>query len=519
MNTQVKNIRIDWTPQPRQLACIKACGLSKPFDGAPLTPAVADLVGYGGAAGGGKTDTDLAVAILAATQYPGINIGYFRREFPQLEGPGGAIMRSREMIGHFAKYNEQKKRWTIPTGKKNDKGQPLYSILQFNHCKDPADVYNYQSLQFDIIILDEATQFEKDMIKYLLTRNRATVDYPTFKPFSLLSTNPGNVGHQYFKDEFVTLGTPEKVNIFINESGDEEKHIFIPSKLTDNFVLMKRDPGYARRLGSTEVNRKVLLEGDWDVFAGQAFNELSRDVHLIDPIEIKDYWTRFGAYDHGFNHPFSFGVYVVNDDGEVFKVAQAKNRLMKPYQVAQEMMKAANSVGGILKLSYIVAGHDCWNRGRDGSPSIADIFANLDKYYPTLKLPKIRLRQANIARVAGATHMREFITYKGIRQNEKGEAIDGTPRFYMFKQCQSTYDTLARMIFDTDGSAPEDVKKVDADENGGGGDDEYDETRYALMSRPKPTLQKKTPAPFNSVMGIIQEKARRRALEGEYVGW
>jgi phage terminase large subunit len=512
-----KTVRIDWQPQPRQLLAIKACGLSLPFDKTPLHKAVADIIGYGGAAGGGKTDTLLSIATLIATNYPGANIGYFRREFPQLEGAGGAIMRSRAFLSNFCKYNEQKKRWTFPS-KKDNHGKAATSILQFNHCKDPSDVYNYLSNQFDVLLIDEATQFEKDMVKLLLTRNRANVDYPTFQPFAVLATNPGQVGHQYFKDEFVTLGEPEIVNTFINESGDPERHLFIPSKLADNQILEKRDPNYRKRLGATEMNRRVYLDGDWDVFAGQAFPELNREIHLIDPFDIPAHWTRFAAYDYGYNHPFSFGVFVVDDDGNVYLAGYASSRLKKPHEMAALMVSACQGIGGISTLRYIVAGHDCWNRGRDGGPSIAELFYNLPKYYPSFNLPTINLTKANIARVAGASQLREYISYKD-KVIENGQTIDGKPRFYIFKPYQTVYDTLARMIFDTNGPNPEDVLKVDADENGYGGDDDYDMTRYGLMSRPSIGKRATRVAPQNSVMGYIKKKEEERYLKQEYVGW
>lgn len=496
-----KEIIIDWEPQPRQLACLKACGLSQPFDGTELTPSIADIVGYGGAAGGGKTDTLLQIGIVAGLNYPKLNIGYFRREFPQLEGPGGAIMRSRELIGHFSKYNEQKHRWTMPT----------QSVMQFCHCANPDDVYNYQSQQFDILLIDEVTQFLKDMVKYLLTRNRATVSYPTFRPFAAFATNPGNVGHQYFKDEFVEIGTPEQVQTYINEVGQAETHIFIPSKLYDNQELLQRDPRYESRVANTEMNRKMLLEGSWDVFAGQAFGELSRDKHLINPIEILPHWTRFGAFDHGFNHPFSFGIYVVNDDGIVYRVNGVKSRLKRPDEQARLIYAACEAVGGFKTLKYIVAGHDCWAKGRTGEPSLAEQFLNLPQ---THKLPKILLTRANIDRIQGANQMRYFLAWKGT----KAEG-DGEPKFFLVNNLNGlqTYNTLSNMIFDP--NCPEDVLKVDADENGEGGDDMYDEVRYALMSRPRPTRLKASPPPANSVLGYVQKKQREEWLRREYVGY
>lgn len=521
MEKRKRKFTIDWWPQPRQLVCLQACGLSKPFDNLPYHPAVADILGYGGAAGGGKTDTDLAVAIGAATAYPGINIGYFRREFPQLEGPGGAIMRSRELIGHFSKYNEQKKRWTFPK-KRNNHDKPISSILQFCHCKDEADVYNYQSLQFDILIIDELTQFTKTMVKYLLTRNRATVDYPTFKPFALFSTNPGNVGHQYFREEFVDLGPSEQVNIYINESNKPERHFFIPSKLSDNQKLVTRDPGYADRLASTETNRLVLLEGNWDKFAGQAFSELSRSVHLIKPLPVQKHWRFFGALDWGFNHPFSFGVFAVDGDGDVYLVGYASDRLKQYFEVAKLMIAACGPIGGFKNLSYIVGGHDLWAAAKkDGGPTLAQKFASLatDEKTKNMGLPNIIIRKANIDRVQGSHQVRDFLAWRETAVGENGQFIDGEPHFYIFESFIHVYNTLTNMMFDTGGPNPEDVKKVDADENGDGGDDDYDMVRYGLMSRPRPNIQRPKAPPQNSVLGHLKKLEQERALRREYVGY
>lgn len=495
---ETKVIPIDWWPQDRQLVCIQACGLAEPFTKEPLHPALADVIGYGGAAGGGKTDTLLQTGIIGAIKYPKLNIGYFRREFPQLEGVGGAIQRSHEMLGHFAKYNEQKHRWTFPNG----------SILQFCHCKDPNDVYNYQSQQFDILLVDEVTQFTREMVKYLLTRNRATVDFSTFKPFALFGTNPGNVGHGYFKSEFVDIGEPEVVHDFLNELGETERHLFIPSKLHDNAILVKRDPGYEKRVGNTQLNKKILLEGSWDVFAGQAFAELTREVHLIKPFDIPPHWRIFCAYDHGFNHPFSFGTFAVDEDGNVYLTKRISGRLMRPDEIARVVDHVA---AGIHRYPPVFAGHDCWSTQRDGGPTIAEQFLNTT--------PKVVLQKANIDRVQGATQVRQFLAWKNTMLNAEGKEVDGKPRFYIFEDADgiAVYNCLTEMIFDP--NRPEDVLKRDADENGKGGDDDYDMVRYGLMSRPRPLPLNPVPPRPNSVLAHVLKKQQERDMEGEYVGY
>ena len=66
-----------------------------------------------------------------------------------------------------------------------------------------------------------------------------------------------------------------------------------------------------------------------------------------------------------------------------------------------------------------------------------------------------------------------------------GEGQHGEPNFYMMDTPgnQKCYDTLESMMLNPDD--PEDANKMDADPlTGMGGDDDYDETRYALASRP-----------------------------------
>lgn len=493
-----RKVEIDWWPQPRQLACLSACGLDEPFTGEPLRPAVADIIGYGGAAGGGKTDTLLQIAIVAAIKYPKVNIAYFRREYPNLEGLGGAIPRSKDMIGHFAKYDKQQHRWTFPNG----------SMLQFCHCKDLGDELSYKSQQFDILLFDEVTEFFTEQVNFLITRNRSTVSYDTFKPFTACGTNPGGIGHTWFKEGFVDIGLPEKTHIFLTETGEPETHFFVPAKLSDNQILEDRDPRYRRLLSRTELSRKLYLDGDWDIFQGQAFNELRRDIHVIDPFPIPDTWNQFGAFDWGYNHPFSFGRFAVDTDGNVYLVARAKDRLKRPDEIAKIIVDTCG--GSMDKIAYIVAGTDCWNPRKERTePSIAEQFAKHN--------PKILLRQATTDRIQGANQVRDYVAWKEKERDAGGNPRDGMPKFYIFSNTFPVYTTLASMIFDD--KKPEDVLKVDADDQGKGGDDDYDMVRYALMSRPRKTKLAEKPLDQNSVFGYIRHKQQERVLREEYVGY
>ena len=75
---------------------------------------------------------------------------------------------------------------------------------------------------------------------------------------------------------------------------------FIPAKLTDNPSLMQ-SPDYMAMLASLpEVERKRLLEGDWDVSEDSAFPEFRRDTHVIKSFSPPAGWTRFRACDYGY---------------------------------------------------------------------------------------------------------------------------------------------------------------------------------------------------------------------------
>jgi len=457
-----KRVSVNWEPQPRQLTCLKACGLDFPFTGNKPKKAVADIIGYGGAAGGGKTDTMVGGALVAALAYPGINIGAFRRKFPQLQGLGGFIERSKQIIPkELAIYHETKHRWTFINGSKID----------FCHCQNPPDVQNYQSQQFDILMLDETTQFEEGMVKFLLTRNRATVKHDTFAPFSLFATNPGNIGHAYFKKEFVDIGEPEKVQEFINETGVKESHIFIPAKLKDNVILEERDPGYRDRLSPNEKIRRILLEGDWDVFEGQVFDEFRREKHVVSPVIPKFKFPHFLWIDWGYSGREADQGAFAALSGALVKTKfedQVFNRVIvykewygkkkNPDEWADIIYKSRS----VPKFRECVADSSMFNPQSDGST-------------PIIKLMGTRWRELNGGR--------SWVTYKRGTKNRIGRvatlhnwlsiAPDGLPYMLITESCQHLVRTIPLMIYDE-----YNVEDVDTQ----GEDHLYDALTYGLSA-------------------------------------
>jgi len=182
---------------------IKLTGLDEALYGGKVKPAICEEVGYGGAAYGGKTEGMIGVAIIALCKIPGVKIGYFRRTFKELEGSDGPIERSHVYLPEIGgKYNKSEHSWRIIDASDPKWNEGRAGSLRFCHCQNEIDVKMYQSWSFDILLFDEATQFTWYQYSMLKTRNRVSTFCNIPSPFSIASTNPGGVGHIWYKRQF-----------------------------------------------------------------------------------------------------------------------------------------------------------------------------------------------------------------------------------------------------------------------------------------------------------------------------
>ncbi len=139
-----------------------------PQERAYLSPA--DVTGYGGAAGGGKTDLALGLAL---TSHRDSLI--FRRVYPQLKG---VIKRSRELIGQRGRYNGTDKVWRLDDGRE----------IEFGAVQFEDSVEAYRGRPHDLLVFDEATEFALSQVQFLMGWLRTTV--PGQRCRALLTFNP-----------------------------------------------------------------------------------------------------------------------------------------------------------------------------------------------------------------------------------------------------------------------------------------------------------------------------------------
>ena len=109
----------------------------------------ADILFYGGAAGGGKTDLLLG---LAATQHERSIV--FRREYAQL-----AALRERgaELYGGLGRFNQEQHLWRLADGRR----------IEFGAVQHAGDERKFQGRPHDLIGFDELCHFSEAQFRFL----------------------------------------------------------------------------------------------------------------------------------------------------------------------------------------------------------------------------------------------------------------------------------------------------------------------------------------------------------------
>lgn len=265
----------------------------------------------------------------------------------------------------------------------------------------------------------------------------------------------GGVGHQYLKKKFYKP--------FIE--GKETATRFIPATVYDNRKVNK---GYRANLEQlTGWKRKAWLDGSPDVLAGQFFSTFRADIHTKPAADIHlmptaRFWC---SLDYGFTH-YTACYLLMEYDSMIHVLAEHAARKQAVQTHATAIKAMLERFGLTLQnLDSFVAGSDVFaQRGAANGETIADQY----------KAEGIRLTEANTERINGAAQILKLL---GDEEN------DIAPQIVISRNCVRLIECLP--ILEHDPNRPEDVKKVDTDENGNGGDDFYDAARYGIMARKK----------------------------------
>jgi predicted phage terminase large subunit-like protein len=251
---------------------------------------IADVVIYGGAAGGGKS---FALLLEPLRHYENQFFGgvIFRRDREQVTNEGGLWDESFSIYPHFGAIpNLSDLFWKFPNN-----GTQGFAGLQYD-----KDVRKWQGAQIPFIGFDELTHFTEYQFFYMLTRNRSA--RAGFRSYIRATTNPDADSWvrgfiSWWIDPDSGLPINERAGVVRYLVRDQDRNhwfdsradaaaafpvlaklygsdnfcksvTFIPADVFDNPALIENDPAYlANLLAAPLIERERLLKGNWNVKA------------------------------------------------------------------------------------------------------------------------------------------------------------------------------------------------------------------------------------------------------------
>ena len=424
---------------------------------------------YGGSAGGGKSYGMLADP-LRNIDNPNHKAILLRKSMPELQEliDKSQYLYRRAVPG--AKWNGKLNRWAFPSG----------SFILMSFVDNDIDVHRYQGSAFSWIGVDELTHFSTPYVwNYLRSRLRTTD--PTLETYMRATTNPGGVGGWWVKKMFIDpapwntsfwardIETDKVLTYPYNEFIDEKlrgkplfKRRFIPAKLSDNPYLMKSSEYLTMLSSLPEVQRRRLLEGDWDIAEDTAFPEFDIKIHTCKYFDIPADWHRFRSCDYGYVAPACVFWYAVSNEGILYIYRELYAKGLDAEALADKIIEMEWDDPGIITGPLDT---ESWaERGQTG-PSVAETMIRAGVNWT-------KADKSKGSRIRGKNQIH--------KRFKPDEYHDGKPGVIIFNNCVNLIRTLPILPLDPLNMEDVDQKFLD--------DHAYDSFRYGLNSRPTHSL-------------------------------
>lgn len=272
------------------------------------TPATEVL--FGGAAGGGKSHLMRVASIYWSLKVPGLQTYLFRRTVQDLYKNHFTGPTSYQAL--LAPLIQAKLARIVKSEVRFWNGSNIW----LQHCQHEKDVTNYRGYEFHALLIDELTLFTAPMYRYLRARLRMTDDFKQRIPADLqgqfprilAGSNPGGPGHHFVKENWIEAGpmVMHRAPDLEDDDGSGAQPAgllrqFIPSRLSDNPSLNRREYAAALRGLADPLLVRAMLDGDWSIVAGSMFGDVWREHrHICRPFAIPADWKIWRGADDGF---------------------------------------------------------------------------------------------------------------------------------------------------------------------------------------------------------------------------
>ena len=385
-------------------------------------------IGLGGARGPGKSHASLAQAGLDDCQrIPGLKVLFLRNT---IKSAGESLDDLVRKVFSGVRHN-----YTPSNGEIEFDNMSKILIGGYQNEKD---INKYLGIEYDEIIPEEATQISEQ--KMVLLRGSLRSSKPEWRERIYLTTNPGGIGHGWFKKYLI-----EK-RPFVGG-----KTQFIPSTYRDNPFLKQSYIDYLEALPGQLG--KAWRDGDWDVFAGQAFPAFDANMHIVSPFIIPENWYRWRCIDYGYAAPWCC-LWLARDPDTrriyVYREAYSKN-----LSVSQQAERILDMTLEDEYIGMTYADPSMW-------PSDAmkgKITSTPDEYLQY----GINLTRGDNKRISGKQKVDNLLVPKP----------DGKPGIVFFSTCVHIIEQMENLPVDP--NRPEDVD-TDAEDHA------YDALRYGLSN-------------------------------------
>jgi hypothetical protein len=372
----------------------KASPIWTPFVDTPQEAAyhsTADIIGYGGAAGGGKSDLALGKAF---TQFYRSLI--LRREYSQTDG---IIARGNDIQDGRCYFTAgDKKSWNTPDGRN----------IKVSGVEHANDIRKYKGRARDFIVFDEAADFLENMVRFILGWLRT--DRMDIKPQALLCFNPPTTPEGEWIVKFFapwidsdyqgTKAQDGEIRWFIRTADDKDVEVesdapvqvgermyapqsrtFFHASVEDNPIYMAT--GYDKQL--EKLPEPLRSQMRWGNFNISAVDDIWQTIPTAWIVETQNRYIKIGKPDLALR---SIGVDPSRGGGDAFAMAKLYGTYFEVH----------TEPGSLSPDGIIGARHVTDYMGDENAPVFVDVIGIGSSVYDHLKvLGGVRATPVNVA--------------------------------------------------------------------------------------------------------------------------